>query len=215
MSGPANGACRSLCAHGFDPGFVFGDVLVEVVPLGAKELVFAEAVGFVADDEGDEAVAHDCRDGCGLVGCAGGASTGEVEAIDQAPVHCIEEAFEVFDGLMGDDALLVVLNDGIDEGPLPVVFDAVTDAAKLFRVVETDALPRGDVAEVSSETQDAVVAEAAKGGDQCGVLRREEVGVVELSGLVAQAREVEGHQLCRGDWLFKLDCNDALCANLS
>jgi len=162
------------CGNGgtdrFSPGLPFGDVLGKIVAFGAEELVFAESVGLVADDEGDEAWTQDLRDGIGLVGCSGWRATGEVESIEETPVDDVEEGTEVGESLASEDAFFVALYGGIDKGPLPVVFNAVMDAADLFGVLLADAFPWCDVAEVSAEAKDAVRVEIAEGGDECGVI---------------------------------------------
>ena len=160
-----------------DPGFVFVEKLRDAVALVAEEGIVGEAVDLVADDEGDEAVAHDGGDGRGFVGGACGAATGEVEAVEEAPVDGVEKAAEVLESAAGEHAVLVLLDDGIDEGPLPVVLDAVADAADLFGVVEADAFPWSDVAEVAAETENAGGIEIAEGADE---------------GLVATARRIRG-----------------------
>jgi hypothetical protein len=115
---------------------------------------------------------------------AGGAG-GEVEGVDEAPVGGVEEGAEVADGLVGDDAVFIFLDGGVDERPLPVVLDAVADAAELFGVVLADAFPWGDVAEVAAQAEDAVGGEIAEGGDEWGVAGGEEFGVIDLGQLVA------------------------------
>ncbi len=158
-------------ADGFGPVLVLGEVLVEVVAFGAEDGIVAVAVDLVAEDEGDEARAEGAGDeGC-FVGGAGGGAGGEVEGVDEAPVGGIEKGAEVADGCARDDAVFVFLDGGIDEGPLPVVLDAVADAVELFGVLLAYALPWSDVAEVAAEAEDSVGGEIAEGGDEWGVAR--------------------------------------------
>ena len=109
-------------------------------------------------------------------------------------------------------AVLVLLDDGIDEGPLPVIFNAVTDAANLFGVVLADAFPWSDVAEVAAEAKYASGVEIAEGMDEGLVGWREEFGVVELAGFVAQAEEVGGNEGPVGGGHVEVDGNcGAVC----
>ena len=101
VSGPANCAWGSFSSDGADPGFVFVEVLGDAIGLVAEEGIFCEAVGFVADDEGDEAGTHDGGDGGGFVGGAVGAATGEVESVEETPVDGIEKATEILEGAAG------------------------------------------------------------------------------------------------------------------
>jgi hypothetical protein len=115
----------------------------------------------IADDERNEPIADNRVDSRCFVSGSGSASASKVQSVDQPPIDRIQKAAKILDCLPRKNSVLVLLDNRIDQGPLPVVFDSMANAAQFLRIILPDTLPVSDVAQVSAEAKHTIHIQSA------------------------------------------------------